>query len=130
MFRESNKMAVEYAKGAIQFAFLLNGAAATALFAKTQVAFVAPAATFAFGAVAAVLCMGASYVVQLLMLETWRHPGPLYPFEIGAKTYKITLGQMEICRLVAISFWVISIIFFFAGAWKAICVANKLAMTI
>ena len=34
IYRDSNYMAMQYAKHAIQFAFLLNGAAATAFFAK------------------------------------------------------------------------------------------------
>lgn len=128
IYRDSNKMAMEYAKNAIQFAFFLNGAAATALFSKTNNLFVAPAAIFAWGAAFAVFCMGFSYLVQLALAETWKQEGPLYDFHIGPKTIQLTIRKIETGRAIAILFWIISMVNFGRGAYAATGIAGNLPL--
>lgn len=130
IYKDSNKAAMDYAKDAIRFAFFLNGAAATALFAKVQVVFVFPAALFAIGAALAVFCMGFSYIVQLALAETWRQGGPRYSFHIGPKEIFLTRSTMETGRLVAIVFWLSSMILFFCGADSAWQAANALTVAV
>lgn len=115
MYRESNKGAMDYAKNAIQFAFLLNGAAATALFAKAGKEYVFSAAVLAIGALLAVLCMGLTYGIQMLLAETWRQENSPYSFYILGKWRKITFEQIEALRGVAISVWILSIALSFIG---------------
>ena len=115
MFRDSNKGAMDYAKNAIQFAFLLNGAAATALFAKAGKEYVFSAAVLAIGALLAVLCMGLTYGIQMLLAETWRQENSPYSFYILGKWRKITFEQIEALRGVAISVWILSIALSFIG---------------
>lgn len=126
IYKDSNKMAMEYAKDAIRFAFFLNGAAATALFAKANNLFVAPAATFAWGAAFAVFCMGFSYLMQLALAETWQQEGPLYDFYIGPKIIQLTIHKIETGRAIAILLWIISMVNFGRGACAATEIASKL----
>lgn len=122
MYRESNKGAMDYAKNAIQFAFLLNGAAATALFAKAGKEYVFSAAVLAIGALLAVLCMGLTYGIQMLLAETWRQENSPYSFYIWGKWRKITFEQIEALRGVAISVWILSIALSFIGLIMAAAV--------
>ena len=115
MYRESNKGAMDYAKNAIQFAFLLNGAAATALFAKAGKEYVFSASVLAIGALLAVICMGFTYGIQMLLAETWRQENSPYSFYILGKWRKITFEQIEALRGVAISVWILSIALSFIG---------------
>jgi len=119
MFRDSSKGAMNYAKNAIQFAFLLNGAAATALFAKAGKEYVLSAAFLALGALAAVLCMGLSYGVQILLADTWRQETSPYDFYIFGKWRKFTFEQIERVRSIAIIVWCISITLSFIGLMMA-----------
>ncbi len=119
MFRDSSKGAMNYAKNAIQFAFLLNGAAATALFAKAGKEYVLSAAFLALGALAAVLCMGLSYGVQILLADTWRQETSPYDFYIFGKWRKFTFEQIERVRSIAIIVWCISIALSFIGLMMA-----------
>lgn len=119
MFRDSSKGAMNYAKNAIQFAFLLNGAAATALFAKAGKEYVLSAAFLALGALAAVLCMGLSYGVQILLADTWRQETSPYDFYIFGKWRKFTFEQIERVRSIAILVWCISIALSFIGLMMA-----------
>lgn len=118
MYRDSNMGTMEYAKNAIQFSFLLNGAAATALFAKAGGAFVFPASVLAVGAAFATLCMGISYVAQLLLTETWHQKSVLSGFIVYCGL-KISLIKIEIIRFSAIFFWLLSMISFFCGIYLA-----------
>ena len=119
MFRDSSKGAMNYAKNAIKFAFLLNGAADTALFAKAGKEYVLSAAFLALGALAAVLCMGLSYGVQILLADTWRQETSPYDFYIFGKWRKFTFEQIERVRSIAIIVWCISITLSFIGLMMA-----------
>lgn len=119
MYRDTNKGAMDYAKNAIQFAFLLNGAAATALFAKAGKEYVFSAAFLALGALAAVFCMGLSYVVQMLLAETWRQETSPYNFYIFGKWRRFTFEQIESVRSIAIVVWCVSIVLSFVGLMMA-----------
>ena len=61
IFQDSNKIAAEYARHAIAFAFYLNGAAATAILAAGKTEFYGAALWMGLGAAFAVLCIGLSY---------------------------------------------------------------------
>lgn len=119
MYKESNAAAIQFAKNAIQFSFLLNGAAATALFAKTGTSFISSACTFAIGAAFSTLCMGATYIVQTLICETWRQEGIYIQILFCGKIIKISHATIELLRAVAIVIWIISMILFFTGAYMA-----------
>lgn len=119
VYRDSNFAAIEYAKNAIQFAFLLNGAAATALFAKAGKDFVFSASLLAIGAALATVCMGVSYIVQLLVAETWRQESNGINFIAAGKWRNISIFAVEWIRVVALLFWVSSMVFFFCGIYSA-----------
>ncbi|MDR2893371.1 MAG: hypothetical protein LBV80_09870 [Deltaproteobacteria bacterium] len=128
IYKDSNRMTMEYGKSAIQSAFLLNVAAAVVLLAKIQPEFVFSAVVFASGAACAVLCMGFSYLLRLAITETWRQEGPLYFFCLGPKRFSLTYGQIEEVRAVAIAFWFASLLFFFVGTYKTWQVAKSLLL--
>lgn len=126
LYKDANKMAMDYGKSSIQFAFYLNGAAATALFAKSQAIFVYPAVFFACGAALAILCMGFSYLVQLALAETWKEEGPQYALSLGLKTVWLTMANIETGRLISILLWVGAMVLFGVGAYKTYSAANGL----
>ena len=115
MYKESNSSAIQYAKNAIQFSFLLNGAAATALFAKTGTVFILPACIFASGAALATVCMGVTYLVQMLISETWRQEGEYIHFPFFGKIRSIPRMRVEWYRMVAIVLWITSMACFFVA---------------
>ena len=119
MYKESNSAAIQYAKNAIQFSFLLNGAAATALFAKAGTSYIFPAGIFAFGASLATVCMGVTYLVQMLVSETWRQGGEYITFPFFGKIRTIPRMRVEWFRMVAIFLWVASMVCFFFATYKA-----------
>lgn len=121
LYRDSNKAAMEYAKNAIQFIFLLNGASATALFSKTDRVFIFPASLFALGAFLAVLCVGLTYIVQMFICETWRQDVEPYKMFILGKWRDVSIAQIEWSRTIAIALWLMSAVLFIVGL---ICAAN------
>ena len=110
---------MEYSKNAIQFAFLLNGAAATALLSKSDNAYLCAAIYLAMGAGLAVLCMGTTYVTQILLCETWIQEKEPYNIFFLGKWRKFTYANIELTRMVAIALWILSMAMFFVGTYKA-----------
>lgn len=119
MFRDTNKSAMEYARHAIQFSFLLNGAAATALFAKDGMLFVNAACWFAVGSGVAVICMGVAYLVQILIASALPYEDNVCRFLFLGKVRLLSPLGVENARVAAIILWALSIVFFFVGAIKA-----------
>lgn len=120
LYRDTNNMVMQYAKHAIQFAFLLDGAAATALFAKAGDAYTTAASIFAFGAWFAVVSMGASYVAQLLIAETWRQDPDNMQIYFWGKWRHCTQAHAERARYAACGFWIAAIVLAFVGVWVAL----------
>lgn len=120
MYKESNSAALQYARNAIQFAFFLNGAAATALFAKSGTSFISSACIFAVGAAFATICMGGSYLVQMLICETWRQPGEKISYIFCGKLRQISHIGIEWFRIIVILLWVISMVCFFIATFIAL----------
>ena len=126
IFQDTNKYAAEYARYAISFAFYLNGAAATAIFAAGKTEFY-PAATFlGLGAALAVICIGVAYVYTILAAETWRKDKTEkdgvtgFYFAIGGLDVFLSKRKIGSLYIVTIVLWIVSIMFFFKGiiaAW-------------
>lgn len=116
MYKESNTAAIQFAKSSIQYSFFLNGAAATALFAKTGSNFIAPACVFAGGAALATVSMAIAYIVQIVLCETWVKDGPYYDFVVWDKAWKISRTGIEKWRTSAMILWFFSILLFIVAA--------------
>ena len=126
IFQDSNKIASEYARHAISFAFYLNGAAATAILATGKTDFYGAAIWMGFGAVCAVLCIGISYFYMLIVADTWRQEETErngvkgFNYQIWNSLVFISTKNTEKLRYVPIVFWVLSIIFFIFGLISAL----------
>ena len=120
LYRDANNMVMQYAKYAIQFAFLLDGAAATALFTKVGDAYTTAASIFAFGAWCAVVCMGVTYVTQLLIAETWRQDPNNMQIYFWGKWRHCTEAHAERARYAACGFWIAAMVLAFVGVWVAL----------
>ena len=96
------------------------GAAATALFAKAGDAYTTAASIFAFGAWFAVVSMGASYVAQLLIAETWRQDPDNMQIYFWGKRRHCTQAHAERARYAACGFWIAAMVLAFVGVWVAL----------
>lgn len=123
-YRDSNKATMEYGKNTIQFSFLLNGAAATALFAKTGTDYLCAAIFFATGAGTATFCMGMGYILQFLLTETWRQKDPVQ-LPILGKTRYFPYSRIENIRLFTMLLWIFSMIFFICGIVGVLWIIKK-----
>ncbi len=117
LYEQSNQAAIDYAKNAIQFAFLLNGAAATTMFAQITKGFETAAITFTVGAIFAVFTMAFSYVLQSFLSETWRQDcDPIIYMGLN-----ISLKSLEILRFCIGGLWLVSMMCTIIG----ICCASN-----
>lgn len=121
IFQDSNKFSAEYAHHAVTFAFYLNGAAATALFATGKTEFYPAAIFMGIGAALAVLCIGVSYVYILKLGDSWRadlveKDGVIgfYSQAWGSDTF-IPLRKVGRGRFVPAVLWGASVLCFFIG---------------
>ena len=73
--KQANQATIDFSLKTLGSLFLLNGAAATALLAKTDVPVVA-ASVFAVAALWAVAAMGIAHIFCLVTVETFRSPAP------------------------------------------------------
>lgn len=119
VYRDSNKATIDYAKNAIQFVFLLNVAAATALFAKSGTEFIVAAILFALGAGMATICMGATYITQFLITETWRQGDPVR-LELFGTVREYPLVRIEAIRTFTMILWVAAMLLFACGIGGAL----------
>ncbi len=122
MYNQSNKAALEFAKHAIQFAFLLNGAAATALFTKVDKGYENAAIFFCLGAICAVFVMAGAYIVQILICETWRQDNDPISVFFFRKWRSLSIKYIEDMRLCCMCLWLISMVCSIVGAVLAAAV--------
>lgn len=112
MFKQSNQAAIDFAKMLYQYLFLLNGAAAVALFSTKEVKFFLPAALFAIGALVTIAGIGIAYFYTMLLAETWRQ-GAENTQKVFVvyfiKNWACTLKQVEQLRLIPTLFVVVAI---------------------
>lgn len=116
MAKQSNEAAIKYSERSVLYLFYLNGGAATALLARAEQAFYPAAASLAWGAFFAVICMGLSYWYQMLMTSTW-YADP------QAKTCKVPfIVQLELSfrtidalRILPVIFWILAAVQFMRG---------------
>lgn len=119
-FLQTNGASIEYSVKTLQFLFLINGAAATALLATGNVVFYTSAIWLAIGAMLAVLTFGVSYLYSLLISVTWsqeENKNKKYEVYFLFKKRFLTLEQIENLRLVPIIFTLFSIVCFFRGIY-------------
>lgn len=121
VFQDTNNLAAEFAHHAINFAFYLNGAAATAILAAGKTEFYPAALWMGSGAACAVACMGLAYLYMLVLGETWRQKetekdgvkGFYYP--VWNSNVFLSTRATEKLRLVPIGLWLLSMVLFFIG---------------
>ena len=125
MYKQTNQASIDFSIKTIWSLFLINGAAATALFSTGEKYFYYPALIFAVGAIAAVITFGLSYFYSLLLSETWRPEYeissssekflPIKFFGFGPTLSLNTIGNL---RFVPIIFAIVSIALFAYGVFK------------
>jgi hypothetical protein len=82
MFKASSQAAVDCGTKAVNALFLLNGAAATALLAQNDNAFLRyTAIVFSLAALWSIAALGLSHIFNLIISETWRNDTPQNPDE-------------------------------------------------
>lgn len=116
MFKESNAATITYSEKAVLYAFYLNGAASTALLARADASFYPAAASFGWGAFWAVVCIGLSYVYQLLITQTWSGETP--PISIRVQLifeFNIKSAIVEKLRAIPILTWCFAMVQFIRG---------------
>lgn len=119
MAKQSNEAAIKYSEKAVLYLFYLNGGAATALFARAEESFYPAAVSFAWGAFLAVMCIGISYLYQMIITASWYASPRSKSFQISpVAQFKISFKTIEIIRLFPISCWICSAIFFVFGITK------------
>ena len=117
MYYQTNQASVDYSKMIFNSAFLLNGAAATALLASKIKTFYCAAIFFGFGALSALIGMGLSYAYIMLLAETWRQEPKDFESN-GIRVYvlgkwrNLSLAKIENLRLVPLAAAVLSILIF------------------
>ncbi len=121
LIKQTNQAALDYALKAIQFLFLINGAAATAILAGKIERLYPSAIWFGICACAAILLLGLSYVYNLLLTEYLmdclhaREDKPTHEIILFCK--KIEIPQLWIMHLrtgICI-FFALTIVGFFGG---------------
>ena len=80
-FKQTNQAAIEYSIKTIWSAFLINGAATTAILSSKIEKFYPAAMFFALGAILAVIAFGIAYIYILMLGETWRHSYGIRPYD-------------------------------------------------
>ncbi len=123
---QSNQAAIDAGSKCLSYLFLLNGSAATALLAQSDINLKAPAIPFAFAALWAIAAMAACYFLMLQISESWRRLGPDNDsdihFDTGLpfiwKTASVKSLLRWRCQLVIFSA-IPGIIFFGALIWTA-----------
>lgn len=71
VFKQANQGAIDFSKMVYQSTFLLNGAAATALFSARNEEFYLSAAIYAFGAMSVIIGMALAHFYSLAIAKSW-----------------------------------------------------------
>lgn len=119
IFKQSNVAAVEYSNKAMYFAFYLNGGAVAALLTRSGNEYIQAAIDFGWGAFWAVICIGFTYLYQLLIAASWKGDPKEGAFSFDLIiTAKIKYSTMNLLRIIPIFFWIISLAQFLIGISK------------
>lgn len=121
-FFQTNKATIEYSVRTISSLFLLNGAAATALFASKIPDFYPSAIILGLGAFCAVTAFGASYLYNMLLSDTWRPDNEdftedekVFKLDFIGSNKKVSYRDIQKYRLIPIAIVLCSMILFLVG---------------
>lgn len=121
-FKQTNQFAIEYSIKTIWSAFLINGAATTAILSSKIEKFYPAAMFFALGAILAVIAFGIAYIYILMLCETWRPNYGIRPYDAKIFNFNFYIFKarmsdkdVECARVYAILPVLASIIAFIVG---------------
>ena len=125
-YLDSNKATIEYSKMSLRGAFILNGAAVVAIVSSSAEHLYPSAILFAWGALAAVVATGLSYISQYTVMKTWQHD--LYAKESSGYRNSVkdltAIHKASIAaKVVSMAFIVVSSVLFAIGLH---CASNVL----